>query len=44
MKQPVASGRYEYVSTLIGISQNGHPVAGVISEPYSYWATPCVTV
>ncbi|CAL1126977.1 unnamed protein product [Cladocopium goreaui] len=28
-------GRYEYVSTLIGISQNGHPVAGVISEPYS---------
>ncbi|CAE7726779.1 Bpnt1, partial [Symbiodinium pilosum] len=28
-------GRYEYVSTLIGISQLGQPVAGVISEPYN---------
>jgi len=27
-------GRYEYVSTLVGISQLGRPVAGVISEPY----------
>eukprot|EP00439_Symbiodinium_sp_Y106_P048181 s936_g6.t1 len=28
-------GRYEFVSTLIGISQLGQPVAGVISEPYN---------
>ncbi|CAK9072661.1 3'(2') [Durusdinium trenchii] len=26
--------RYEYVSTLIGISRQNRPVAGVISEPY----------
>lgn len=31
-------GRYEYVSTLIGISCQGHPVAGIISEPYRHWA------
>ena len=28
-------GRYEFVSTLIGISQLGQPVAGVIAEPYN---------
>ncbi|CAE7864986.1 Bpnt1, partial [Symbiodinium necroappetens] len=28
-------GRYEFVSTLIGVSQLGQPVAGVISEPYN---------
>mmetsp|Transcript_48224 Transcript_48224/g.151471 ORF Transcript_48224/g.151471 Transcript_48224/m.151471 type:complete len:872 (+) Transcript_48224:29-2644(+) len=28
-------GRYEYVSTLVGISRLGRPVAGVISEPYA---------
>ncbi|CAJ1368873.1 unnamed protein product [Effrenium voratum] len=27
-------GRYEFVSTLIGISRLGRPIAGVISEPY----------
>lgn len=27
-------GRFEYVSTLVGISRKGRPIAGVISEPY----------